>query len=96
MNSDIGMDGQGLAAHSVNRFDGLLCARNILVVIDCDARPLFCKSLSRGASDPVMIFFVVLAVYALERRAPLWLAGAALGMSVNIKVVPLVFWPAEL
>ena len=52
MNSDIGMDGQGLAAHSVNRFDGLLCARNILVVIDCDARPLFCKSLSRGASDP--------------------------------------------
>jgi hypothetical protein len=47
-----------------------------------------------GNTDPVMVFFALLSIFLLERSRPTWLAGAAMGMSVNIKVVPLVFWPA--
>lgn len=49
-----------------------------------------------GNNDPVMIFFVLLSLYLIGRPAPDWLSGAAMGMAVNIKVVPLVFWPAVL
>ena len=47
-----------------------------------------------GNNDPVMIFFVLLSVFLLERSAPDWAAGLAMGMAVNLKIVPLVFWPA--
>lgn len=47
-----------------------------------------------GNTDPVMVFFVLLSISWIERPGSLWLAGAAMGMSVNFKVVPLVFWPA--
>jgi hypothetical protein len=47
-----------------------------------------------GNNDPVMIFFLLLSLVLLERPAPDWLAGIAIGMAVNIKVVPLAFCPA--
>ena len=47
-----------------------------------------------GNTDPVMVFFALFSVYLLDRGEPAWIAGAAMGMSVNIKVVPIVFWPA--
>jgi len=47
-----------------------------------------------GNNDPVMIFFVLLSIFLLERGGPAWPAGVAMGMAVNFKVVPLVFWPA--
>ena len=47
-----------------------------------------------GNNDPVMIFLVLLSVFLLERGAPASLAGLAMGMAVNMKIVPLVFWPA--
>lgn len=47
-----------------------------------------------GNTDPVMIFFVVLSIALLERSRPVWLAGVAMGMALDVKVVPLVFWPA--
>jgi hypothetical protein len=47
-----------------------------------------------GNNDPVMIFFVLLSVFLLERKSPTWAAGLAMGMAVNMKIVPLVFWPA--
>jgi len=47
-----------------------------------------------GNNDPVMIFFVLLSIFLLERSSPIWLAGVAMGMAINIKVVPFVFWPA--
>jgi hypothetical protein len=46
-----------------------------------------------GNTDPLMIFCVLLSVYWIERPGGLWWAGAAMGMSMNFKVVPLVFWP---
>ena len=49
-----------------------------------------------GNTDPVMIFLVVLSVALLERSAPFWLAGAAFGLALDVKVVPLVFGPAIL
>ena len=48
-----------------------------------------------GNTDPVMIFFVVLAVYLLKIERIKW-AGAAFGMAINIKVVPLLLVPAIL
>lgn len=47
-----------------------------------------------GNNDPVMIFLVLLSAFLLGRSAPTWLAGLAMGMAVNMKIVPLVFWPA--
>ncbi|MDQ1523708.1 MAG: hypothetical protein QOE47_1632 [Pyrinomonadaceae bacterium] len=49
-----------------------------------------------GNTDPVMIFFVLLSIYLLASPpgGATWLAGAAFGMAVNIKIVPLVFAPA--
>jgi uncharacterized membrane protein len=41
-----------------------------------------------------MIFFVVLAIYSIEKGDRTWLAGLAFGMALNIKVVPLIFLPA--
>ena len=48
-----------------------------------------------GNTDPVMIFFVVLAVYLLKTERLAW-AAAAFGMALNIKVVPLLLVPAIL
>jgi len=48
-----------------------------------------------GNTDPVMIFFVVLAVYLLKTSRLNW-AAAAFGMAINIKVVPLLLVPAIL
>jgi hypothetical protein len=47
-----------------------------------------------GNSDPVMIFFVLLSIYLLEKRQAVWLAGIAFGAAMSIKVVPLIFTPA--
>jgi hypothetical protein len=49
-----------------------------------------------GNNDPVMIFLVLASILLLHRERPVWLAGLAMGMAVNIKVVPLAFWPAFL
>ena len=46
-----------------------------------------------GNTDPVFIFFVLLAIYLLEAREQTLLAGLAFGMALNIKVVPLMLLP---
>ena len=55
-----------------------------------------------GNTDPVVMCFVLLAIvfWELRRRTPLGaalgaaLAGAAFGMALNVKVIPLIFLPA--
>ena len=47
-----------------------------------------------GNTDPLMIFFVLLSIFLVNKSEHAWLAGTALGMGVNIKVVPIVFAPA--
>ncbi|HJX91163.1 MAG TPA: glycosyltransferase 87 family protein [Pyrinomonadaceae bacterium] len=47
-----------------------------------------------GNTDPVMVFLLLLSVYAFERFSSDWLAGLAFGMALNIKIVPLIFIPA--
>jgi hypothetical protein len=47
-----------------------------------------------GNTDPVMVLLVLLAIYLLEVKHQTWLAGAAFGMALNIKVLPLIFVPA--
>lgn len=46
-----------------------------------------------GNTDAVMIFFLLLTVVALDRSGHSWLAGAALGASMSIKVWPVAFIP---
>jgi hypothetical protein len=49
-----------------------------------------------GNTDPVFVMFVLLAVWLLSsRELPLW-AGAALGIALSVKVVPLVVVPVLL
>jgi Glycosyltransferase family 87 len=43
--------------------------------------------------DPIMVGFLLLSIYLLE-TGPVWPAGMAFGMAINIKVVPLIFLPA--
>ena len=49
-----------------------------------------------GNTDPVMMFFVLLSMFLIESGRPAWLAGAALGMAMNIKIVPIIFIPVFL
>ena len=49
-----------------------------------------------GNTDPIMIAFVVLAVYLLEKQDAPWGAGAAFGLACSIKMWPLVLVPAFL
>lgn len=46
-----------------------------------------------GSIDAVLIFFVLLSLYYLGVKKNLALAGAALGMSLNFKLVALMFVP---
>ena len=47
-----------------------------------------------GNTDPVMMFFVLLWLYCLEVWGGPWAAGAAFGMALNVKALPLIFVPA--
>ena len=47
-----------------------------------------------GNTDGLMVCLVVLSVYFLTRRPRVLLAGFAMGMALNVKVLPLIFLPA--
>lgn len=46
-----------------------------------------------GQVDPVMVFFLLLSLYIIEKRQSSWLAGIAFGISMSTKVVPIIFAP---
>lgn len=48
----------------------------------------------KGNVDGFMIFLVVVAVWAIESKKSNWGGGAAWGMALNVKAVPLMFAPA--
>ncbi|MDH3205869.1 MAG: glycosyltransferase family 39 protein [Gemmatimonadota bacterium] len=47
-----------------------------------------------GNSDPVFLFFILFSLYMLLVQRNLFVAGLLFGLSVNIKVVPLILLPA--
>ena len=49
-----------------------------------------------GNTDPILMFFLMLSIYLIDRKQNFFLAGLAFGMSINIKIVPLVFVPVIL
>lgn len=49
-----------------------------------------------GNSDPVMVLFILLAIFFIECRGAWILAGAAFGLALCIKVVPVILLPAFL
>lgn len=49
-----------------------------------------------GNTDPILMFFVLLAILLVEWRRPAWLAGVALGMAMNVKILPALLVPAVL
>jgi len=57
------------------------------------APPSFLISGFHGNTDSMMVFFVLLCIWLLVERYPAWLAGLAWGMSMNIKVVPILLAP---
>ena len=62
-----------------------------LLLLAC-APPLIWISGFHGNTDSVMIFFLVLSIY-LTGRGSQWAGGAAFGMAMCIKVVPLIAIP---
>ena len=49
-----------------------------------------------GNTDPILIFFVLFSIHLIESCRPAWLAGAALGMAMNVKIWPVLLAPAAL
>jgi hypothetical protein len=49
-----------------------------------------------GNTDPIMVCLLLLSIWLAESRRPPWLAGAAFGLAMSIKVVPVVFAPVFL
>jgi hypothetical protein len=47
-----------------------------------------------GNTDALMISLLLLSVYLIESNAPPWLAGIAIGLAINVKVVPVIFLPS--
>ncbi len=46
-----------------------------------------------GNTDPVVVLFLLLSIFFVEKRASMLLAGVALGMAVNVKAWPIVLLP---
>jgi len=49
-----------------------------------------------GNTDPILMFFVLLAIELIEGQRPAWLAGVALGVATDIKILPVLLTPAAL
>jgi hypothetical protein len=49
-----------------------------------------------GNTDPLVVSVLLLSIWLAESGRPGWLAGAAFGMAMNIKVVPILFAPVFL
>lgn len=47
-----------------------------------------------GNTDSLVMFFVLLSVYLIEKDASVWAAGAALGLAHCVKIYPLIAAPA--
>jgi hypothetical protein len=47
-----------------------------------------------GNTDSLVFFFVLLSLILLDSPGLTALAGAAMGMAINVKIVPVVLWPA--
>ena len=46
-----------------------------------------------GNTDPVMVFFLVLSIYLIERQRSLWLCGVCFGLAMDVKVAPIIVAP---
>ena len=73
-----------------------------VVVVEPDARvggPVMTEEFApgfHGNTDPILVFLVLLTIDLVERRRPAWLAGIALGVAAEIKVLPVLLAPAML
>ena len=47
-----------------------------------------------GNTDPVMMFFVLLSVWLTENEAGDWASGAAFGVAMCVKILPVILAPA--
>jgi hypothetical protein len=46
-----------------------------------------------GNTDSIVAFLMLMAIWLVETRQSCWRAGGALGMAINIKVIPLILIP---
>jgi len=65
----------------------------LALTLICCLNPVnFLISAYHGNTDPVFIFFILLAVFFAEPRRAFW-AGLILGLSMCVKIVPVIFVP---
>lgn len=78
------------------RYPPISHARGAALLLLALAPPLIMISGFHGNTDTVMITFACLAAVILDRGLHPALAGIAFGMSLNIKIVPIILTPALL
>jgi hypothetical protein len=49
-----------------------------------------------GNTDALMISLILLTVYFIETNAPVWVAGIAMGLAINVKATPVICLPSIL
>jgi hypothetical protein len=84
-----------LVYHITSRRSGVAPSNFELGIIAAAPISLFVSGF-HGNTDPVMVFFLLLAVWWIDSPERIVWAGAAFGMSMSIKIVPLAFVPAAL
>jgi hypothetical protein len=84
-----------LVARILTRLPGLKRQHPALLLVALSPVSIMVSGF-HGNTDAVMIFWTLLSIDLLESGRPEWLAGAALGMAMNIKVVPAVLAPAAI
>lgn len=71
-----------------------LPAHPVLLLLMATAPISLLVSGFHGNTDPLMMAFVLGALFLLVAGGPAWAVGATLGMAMNIKIVPAIFIPA--
>jgi hypothetical protein len=84
-----------IVAHLLKLYLGSRFSRLHLVLLALSPASVMISGF-HGNTDPLMIFFLLLAVYSIDQKSNVWLAGIAFGMSMSIKVMPIIFLPTLL
>ena len=86
----------------------LILVWRILTIADLpnrDSRAVFLMALCptsimtsgfHGNTDALMISLILLTVYLIESNAPVWVAGIAMGLAINVKATPVICLPSIL
>jgi hypothetical protein len=84
--------GSVVLSYRMYRVGELRCSGIAIVVLALSPISILISGF-HGNTDPLVVFFLVAAVYMLLVKDSEWAAGLAFGMATNIKVLPLLLIP---